>query len=88
MSIKTNKEYHKNGKLAYIETIKFLSTEEAKLHFLKPYHPKGNHYIRINKQAKYYDNGQLAWVLNYDEMGNVLKENNISYRKDGTIIVY
>ena len=88
MKTKINKEFHKNGKLAYIETIQILSKEEEHLFNNATRHPDGFEWIRIGKQAKYYDNGQLAWILNYDNNGVVIKEKNRSYRKDGTIIVY
>ena len=44
----------------------------------------GTYFIKVGKCAKYYDNGQLEWELNYDANGAVIKEENSQYYKDGT----
>lgn len=86
----TNCEYHINGQLAYTETIKYISKEDINAYSNVRTSSDGSLYwYRIGKQAKYYDNGQLAWELNYDEKdGSIIKDNKPSYRKDGTVIVY
>lgn len=88
--IKTNEEFHANGKLAYTETRAYLLPATAHLfdNKNKLVNDKGEQSVRIGRNAKYYDNGQLAWELNYDNNGNIIKDNKPSYRKDGTIITY
>ncbi len=38
------------------------------------------------KCEKYYDNGQFAWCLKWDEKGNLINKSQSCYRKDGTLI--
>lgn len=85
---KINEEFHVNGKLAYTETIAILIPAYSHLFENKRIHPDGYEWIRIGKCAKYFDNGQLSWQINYDEKGNALKDNSFSFRKDGSVIQY
>lgn len=80
-------EFHPNGQLAYTQTIGILSAETAHLHDNRRNHPEGYSWVRIGRQAKYFDNGQLAWELNYNERGDILKRDKPTYRKDGTIVL-
>ena len=88
LEIIVREEFHENGQLKYTENIAVLPDSKASLYARRLKSPDGYYWIRVGKQAKYFNNGQLAWVLNYDNNGNVIKENNPSYRKDGTIIQY
>ncbi len=36
--------------------------------------------------SKYYDNGQFAWIIKYDEKGTVINTNDFIYRKDGSVV--
>lgn len=81
-------EFHKNGTLAFEQTIAILEPLFATTYEKRLTSPKGYDFIRIGKQSKYFDNGQLAWVLNYNEKGEVIKENTPQWRKDGTGINY
>lgn len=85
---KTNKEYHSNGKIAYIENIAILSPISSHLYENRRLHPDGFEWIRTGTQAKYFDNGQIAWELKYDDMGKLIKNNSETFRKDGTTIIY
>lgn len=69
---KVNNEFHPNGLLAYTETIV----------------SDGQSFFRIGTNAKYFDNGQLAWALNYDSKGNLIKDGKPCYRKDGSVITH
>ncbi len=84
----THNEFHKNGNLAYTETIAILAPSSAHLYEHRRVHPDGHEWIRTGRNAKYFDNGQLAWELNYDEMGKVIKNDKKNYRKDGTVIIH
>jgi len=84
----TNKEFHENGKLAYIETIAIIPPLFKSLYQNQRITKEGIIFIRIAQQAKYFNNGQLAWIMNYDDKGNYIKDNISSYRKDGTLIIY
>jgi len=81
--------FHENGQLAYTETIAVLNPEFAHKFPNRRELTKDHIWIRTGRCAKYYDNGQLHWELNYDELGNVIKQaKSVRYRKDGTIIQY
>lgn len=41
---------------------------------------------RIGKWTKYFDNGQLAWTIEYDDYGNEKGNKYPSFRKDGSLI--
>ena len=82
----TNKEYHKNGQLSYIETIQTIEND-PKQYPNSRINDKGFYWIRTGLNAKYHDNGVLAWSLTYDNFGNVI-ESNTGFRKDGTKIIY
>jgi hypothetical protein len=86
MDIKTNQEFHKNGQLAYAENILIVPANTSHLYQNKRINDAGVEWVRVGEHAKYYDNGQLAWMLRYNEFGDVIKDNAPSYRKDGTII--
>lgn len=83
-------EYHGNGTLAYTEKRAYLKDIAFHKYEARIVEDKteGFEFIRIGRCAKYFDNGQLAWELNYDNMGNVVKGNKPNYRKDGTPIIY
>lgn len=49
---------------------------------------KGEILVRIGSTRKFFDNGQLAWELNYNEDGSVTKDDLPTYRKDGSIIIF
>jgi hypothetical protein len=86
-SVYENKEYHENGKISYMETWAKISDMFIDL-FPNAIINEGGYWVRIKEQFKYYDNGQLAWRLKYNDKGEVVKTNEHSYRKDGTIIEY
>ena len=39
---------------------------------------------RLGKWTKQFDNGQLAWTIEYDDYGNENGKKYPSFRKDGT----
>lgn len=86
--MKSNNEYCVNGSLRYEETILILPKETSHLHSNRRTHPDGYEWVRVGRNAKYYDNGQVHWVLNYDEAGELIEEKRVSYRPDGTAIKY
>ena len=89
--MKTNNEYHNNGSLAYTENIVTISESDYNTGKYPNCRisPDGTYWIRTGLNAKYYDNGVMAWGLHYDEFGNVDKNKTYpSKRKDETIIQY
>lgn len=87
--VQTLNEYHNNGQLAYTVTVATLQPMFAHLfNDGRRIHPEGHSWIRIGKCAKYFDNGQLAWIINYDNKGVPVKDNALSFRKDGIHIQY
>lgn len=85
--VKTNNEYHSNGQLAYTETVAVLKPEIKHLYLdASRVHPEGYSWIRVGLNAKYHDNGLLAWELNYNDAGKLIGGRQ-GYRKDGTPII-
>lgn len=82
------KEFHANGKLAYTDTIQFLTPMFAHLYPYRSVSPDGKDWIRTGQTKKFHNNGQLAWALSHDENGQVIKDGSPSFRNDGTIIKY
>lgn len=87
-TVEEQNEFHPNGELAYIQTIKVIDKQERHLYPNYRIHSGGYLFIRTGLCAKYYNNGQLAWSMNYDDMGNVIKDNQKSFRKNGDVIKY
>ena len=53
--------------------------------------PKGQPVVRIGIWTKYFDNGQIAWQLDFgDGMydSKIKRQSFPTYRKDGTAVVY
>lgn len=92
LETKLNEEFHPNGQLAYTENVATLVKGTEDSHPNSRIGANGVQWIRTGRHAKYFDNGQLAWELFYDDQGNVIKDKphtpSKSYRKDGTLIVY
>lgn len=89
--MKTNNEYHNNGSLAYTENIVTISESDYNTGKYPNCRisPDGTYWIRTGLNAKYHDNGVMAWGLFYDEFGNVDKDKcHRARRKDETIIQY
>ena len=70
---KIHKEYHKNMTLKYIQTTAIIPLSKHYLYQNSIIHPDGHQWIRLDKQAKYDDKGNLLWILNYDDKGNIVK---------------
>ena len=91
--IKTEKwqEFHENGQLWINGEIAVVSEMSKHLYDyrtgFKGY--EGKPVCRIGVWTKYFDNGQLAWQLDYGDGTHDYKstEKLSSYRKDGTLIV-
>lgn len=73
LETKTNKEFHPNGKLSYIETIAILSKSHAHLYGHRRMHPDGYEWIRVGVNGKWSPEGKQMWVLNYDQNGDIMK---------------
>ena len=85
-------EFHKNGQLwidGEIAVVPELSKHiyDYRTGF-KGY--EGKFVCRIGVWTKYYDNGQLAWKLDYGDGTYECNPNKSfpSYRKDGTLILF
>lgn len=61
----TTEEYHNNGQLAYTETRAKIHPDHTDRYPNGLIHPEGYYWVRLGRCAKYYDNGQLAWEINY-----------------------
>lgn len=70
---KTEKVYHKNGKLSYTETIAILSKSHAHLYENRRIADDGTEWIRVGLCGKWNEDGKQMWVINYDNNGNVMK---------------
>ena len=89
------KEYHQNGELWITGEIIIVSNSSKHLYNYLTNFPgaEGKNAVRVGIWRKYYDNGQLAYTLNYGD-GTIsaacesLKERYPQYRRDGSIITY
>lgn len=68
------KEYHDNGQLAYTDTIAFLDSASINKYqraALRISHDN-KYFIRIGTHAKYNKNGQIVWLFERDEKGQII----------------
>ena len=84
-------EFHSNGELWIDGEIGIISDETKHLYkylsFVSNY--VGQAVCRLGKWTKYFDNGQIAWTIDYGD-GTLKYESNEkfpSYRRDGQTIV-
>jgi hypothetical protein len=80
-------EHHKNGALFYKERRAIIEPLfiDAYRSFATFRSIESISFLKI-ECTKYFDNGQLAWSLIWDEKGELINKNDLQYRKDGTII--
>ena len=78
------KEYHENGTLWIDEVRCYVS--ENKIGFYKGIIKSfsDERYFFRKTIIKYFDNGQFAWRLDCDELGNSIIVDHRKFRKDGT----
>ena len=81
----TKTEYHKNGTLFFITEIAIIEPMFLHLYPQRLKNENDEYFIKL-KCEKYFDNGQFAWSLIWNEDGELLNKSQLSYRKDGTII--
>lgn len=86
------KEYHPNGQVWIVGEIGVVGDLWKHLYDyrtgFKGYEEKP--VCRLGKWSKYFDNGQIAWTLDFGDGTYDYKSNEKfpSYRKDGTHIIY
>ena len=82
------KHYHANGQLKYSTTLAVIAPmfEPAYENVLR--NDNGELLVRQGVTECYHDNGQLHWLLEYNQDGSLKKTDHPKYRKDGTIIVH
>ena len=80
-------EYHTNGTLCWREKRAIIEPLfiDAYANLTTFRNVNNTAFIRL-ECTKFFDNGQLAWSLIWDEEGNLLNKLDPIYRKDGTII--
>jgi hypothetical protein len=85
--IVTITEHHKNGALFYKEKIAIIEPLfiECYIGFVNLRNVNNVAFLKLECE-KYFDNGQFAWSLLWDEKGNLINKKDLQYRKDGTII--
>ncbi|HEY9363482.1 MAG TPA: hypothetical protein VIQ00_09490 [Chitinophagaceae bacterium] len=83
------KEYHPNGQVWITGEIGVIAPMWRHLYNFrtgfKGY--EGKPVCRLGKWTKHFDNGQLAWTIQYDEYGFATKDKFPSFRKDGAGII-
>jgi len=85
----TIKEYHKNGTLFFKEKRAIIEPLFVPVFYnFTNFRALENVCFLILEREKYYDNGQIAWSLEWNDKGESIKNNKLKYRKDGTIIQY
>lgn len=65
--------YHDNGKLSYRATRAKISKAHEHLYEHRRLHPDGYSWVYVGLAGKWDKNGKQQWVLNYSEMGKVLR---------------
>ena len=80
-----HKEYHPNGELWISETRIEVPSLWIGLYNYRTEGMNGKIWYRTGLQQKFFDNGQLAWTLEYDEFGKFVNKKYPSYRKDGSL---
>lgn len=80
------KEYHANGKLAYTFTMAIIAPGMEALYENRRIRQDGYTWIRIGAHQKFFDNGVMAWQLDYNNLGGPIKNDIKNRRKDGSII--
>lgn len=85
------KEYHPNGQLWIVGEIGVVADRWKHLYDYRTGFAgyEGKPVCRLGKWIKYFDNGQIAWTLDYGygTYDYKLKKKFPSFRKDGTNIV-
>lgn len=81
------KEHHKNGALWINQDIGIIEPLFYNLYPNRLTNDLGECYIKL-KYEKFFDNGQFAWSLIWDENGKLINKKDNQFRKDGTIIIY
>jgi len=85
------KEFHPNGQVWITGQIGIVASMWQHLYDYRMGFQgyEGQPIVRLGLWTKHFDNGQLAWTLDYgDGTYDCKKEKFPSYRKDGSTIVY
>lgn len=83
---KNIKEYHNNGTLWINQDIGIINPLFYNKFPNRLTNDLGESYIKL-KYEKFFDNGQFAWSLTWDEKGNFLNKKSNQYRKCGSLII-
>ena len=83
------KSLHQNGEAWISGEIGVIAPESKELYdYLTMFEGhEGKPVCRLGKWTKHFNNGQLAWTIEYNEYGFPAGNKFPSYRKDGTIII-
>lgn len=82
---KEHKEYHRNGTIWITGTIGIIAPLwKHRYHYLVA--PDGTPWCRTGIWEKHYDNGQLAWTIEYDAFGKCTDSKFPQFLRDGTPI--
>lgn len=86
-----HKEFHPNGQVWITGQIGIVASMWKHLYDYRTVNVEGKPvgtWCRLGKWTKQFDNGQLAWSIQYDEYGRTTNDKFPQFRKDGTPIVY
>lgn len=78
-------ELNKNGALWFNTEILYIEPGFEHLYQHKLIDSEGRPFIKL-KCEKFFDNGQFAWKLEWNEKGELLNRHDKQFRKDGTIV--
>lgn len=86
---KQHKEYHPNGQVWVTGEIGIIADPWKHLYNTIGFAGyEGKVTCRLGKWIKQFDNGQLAWTIEYDNYGYPTSEKFPQWRKDGTPVAY
>ena len=83
------KEYHPNGQVWITGEIGIVADSWKHLYNTLGFAGyEGTSTCRLGKWTKQFDNGQLAWTIEYNDYGYSTGKEFPQWRKDGTPIAY
>ena len=84
------KEFHENGQVWITGEIGIVADSWKHLYDFRTGFEgyEGQAVVRLGRWTKQYDNGQLAWTLEYDEYGRHINRKFPQFRSDGVSIDY
>ena len=79
-------DHYSNGQVSYSCVKAYIKKGYEEEYPCRIVQLNGECYIRLEAK-KFHDNGQVDWMLTYDDKGAVLRT-NLQYYRDGTVKIF